>query len=194
MIYSNTIIIFLQIGQNVNCHNGTCKDGINEYRCHCLTGFEGTHCELDINECESSPCLNNGHCINKIGDFECICPMYTSGKICEHVFTGCEPNLCLNNGTCLQHPKIKDTFVCECLSGYEGEYCQMKTTKDFDLIFILAVSSCCLLIVVVLICTLVSIRKIKKARATRGTYSPSNQEAFGNSAEILKIPNEERLI
>lgn len=42
---------------------------------------------------------------------------------------------------------------------------------------------------------LVVFRSIKRARATRGTYSPSTQEMFGNSAgEILKPPPEERLI
>ena len=181
--------------QNVNCHNGTCKDGINEYRCLCYPGFEGDHCETEINECESSPCLNGGRCRNKIGDFECTCPMYTSGKQCEHVFTGCDTNLCMNNGTCLQHPKIKETFICSCPDGFEGEYCQMKTSKDFDLLFLLVISSCCCAIVLFLICTLIFIRRIKKARATRGTYSPSTQEMFGNSAgEILKPPPEERLI
>lgn len=179
----------------MNCHNGTCKDGINEYTCLCYPGFEGDHCELEINECQSRPCLNSGVCKDLINDFECICPMYTSGKQCEHVFHGCETNLCLNNGTCLQHPLMKNTFVCECADNYTGEYCQMKLSKDFDLLFLLVISSCCLLIVVFLICTLIFIRKIKKARATRGTYSPSTQEMFGNSAgEILKPPPEERLI
>ena len=53
----------------------------------------------------------------------------------------------------------------------------------------------CLLISIVLFATLLFLKKVKRARATRGTYSPSTQEMFGNTAsEILKPPPEERLI
>ena len=66
---------------------------------------------------------------------------------------------------------------------------------DVDVVFIIIVTSACLLIVIVLVLLLYSVRSVKRARATRGTYSPSAQEMFGNSAsEILKPPPEERLI
>lgn len=66
---------------------------------------------------------------------------------------------------------------------------------EVDPIFIIIVTSACLLIVIVLVLLLYSVRSVKRARATRGTYSPSAQEMFGNSAsEILKPPPEERLI
>lgn len=67
--------------------------------------------------------------------------------------------------------------------------------SDVDVVFIIIVTSACLLIVIVLVVLLYSVRSVKRARATRGTYSPSAQEMFGNSAsEILKPPPEERLI
>ena len=31
------------------------------------TGFAGPRCEEDINECQSSPCLNGGSCHNTAG-------------------------------------------------------------------------------------------------------------------------------
>ncbi len=34
------------------CNNGTCVDGINEYTCVCNSGFNGTSCEIDIDECQ----------------------------------------------------------------------------------------------------------------------------------------------
>ncbi|KAI8511720.1 hypothetical protein Bbelb_108200 [Branchiostoma belcheri] len=69
----------------VTCQNGgTCVDGVNSYRCDCVSGYEGDHCEIrtdcsdssphcaywaSIGECESTPgymlpnCpLSCGHC------------------------------------------------------------------------------------------------------------------------------------
>lgn len=51
-----------------------------------------------------------------------------------------------------------------------------------------------LIVIIVLGVFLVS---VKNKRATRGTYSPSRQEISGSRVEmdnILKLPNEERLI
>jgi flagellar basal body-associated protein FliL len=64
-----------------------------------------------------------------------------------------------------------------------------------DVVFVIIVSIICFLICVLLVLSLFFVRSVKKARATRGTYSPSAQEMFGNSAiEILKPPPAERLI
>lgn len=32
------------------------------------------HCELEINECQSNPCVNNGQCVDKVNRFQCLCP------------------------------------------------------------------------------------------------------------------------
>ena len=38
---------------------------------------------LDINECESAPCMNNGTCIDEVNSYSCECmPGYT-GSTCE---------------------------------------------------------------------------------------------------------------
>lgn len=39
-----------------------------------LTGFKGVHCEEDIDECLSNPCVNNGVCLDKVNRFLCVCP------------------------------------------------------------------------------------------------------------------------
>lgn len=43
-------------------NNGSCIDGISSYQCHCKRGFIGTNCEINVNECLSSPCLH-GRCL-----------------------------------------------------------------------------------------------------------------------------------
>ena len=39
---------------------GLCVDGVNEYRCVCLTGYTGVNCQTQVSPCTSAPCLNNG--------------------------------------------------------------------------------------------------------------------------------------
>ena len=46
------------------CDNGGgCVDGIETYTCNCLQGFSGRNCSIDIDECNSNPCIYhlNGH-------------------------------------------------------------------------------------------------------------------------------------
>ena len=48
------------------------------FHCICPPGYFGTLCDLDVNECEVSPCLHEGICINTPGGFKCVCrPGYT---------------------------------------------------------------------------------------------------------------------
>lgn len=35
-----------------------CVDHLNNYTCRCNDGFTGGNCEFEINECQSSPCVN----------------------------------------------------------------------------------------------------------------------------------------
>ncbi|CAG2256353.1 FBLN1_2 [Mytilus edulis] len=54
-------------------NNGTCFDFPGSYTCKCEGGFEGEHCEFDINECLY---LNGGcqdKCLNTNGSFQCQC-------------------------------------------------------------------------------------------------------------------------
>ena len=61
--------------QEEPCFNkGTCIDGINSYSCNCTdTGFEGQHCEINIDECMTNPCQNNAECNDLVNDYKCDC-------------------------------------------------------------------------------------------------------------------------
>ena len=37
---------------------GRCIDLLNNYSCSCYLGFEGRNCDVDIDYCKSSPCVN----------------------------------------------------------------------------------------------------------------------------------------
>ncbi len=59
--------------------------------------FTGMLCEIEINECQSDPCLNQGLCIDLINAFACNCSQglhIYHGKYCEH--TACSVSKCLS--------------------------------------------------------------------------------------------------
>lgn len=54
-------------------HNGTCTGSRDNYTCACAKGFEGHHCEIDVNDCAAGPCGEYGICVDKTGGHQCYC-------------------------------------------------------------------------------------------------------------------------
>uniref|UniRef100_A0A4W3I7T8 Milk fat globule EGF and factor V/VIII domain containing a n=1 Tax=Callorhinchus milii TaxID=7868 RepID=A0A4W3I7T8_CALMI len=58
-------------------------DVFSEYTCKCPAGFQGVHCQTNVNECSSGPCRNGGMCLDLEGDYTCNCPSPYLGKSCH---------------------------------------------------------------------------------------------------------------
>lgn len=80
--------------------------------------YSGPSCEINIDECESNPCMNGGECTDLVNDFKCTCDVFYTGKRCQHLIDDCASHPCQNGGSCLD---MLDGFVCNCRPGFVGE-------------------------------------------------------------------------
>lgn len=108
------------------CLNGgqcidDCITGNPSFTCSCLAGFTGRRCQIDVNECASSPCQNGGTCEDRIKSFICQCPPGYTGTLCETDVDECRDGPCLNGALCNQGA---GHFTCVCEPGYTGALCE----------------------------------------------------------------------
>lgn len=54
------------------------------FRCGCVDGFVGERCEMDTNECSSTPCNNGGRCVDLVNRFICECASGYEGTVSSH--------------------------------------------------------------------------------------------------------------
>uniref|UniRef100_A0A8C9TA92 Notch receptor 2 n=1 Tax=Scleropages formosus TaxID=113540 RepID=A0A8C9TA92_SCLFO len=99
---------------------------LHRYRCDCVQGWMGQHCEQEIDECGTNPCQNRGHCITSQGSYQCKCEPGYSGINCEVNIDDCTPNPCLNGGSCLDGV---GGYSCDCQPGFEGERCETEVNE-----------------------------------------------------------------
>uniref|UniRef100_A0A672LG93 Neurogenic locus notch homolog protein 2-like n=1 Tax=Sinocyclocheilus grahami TaxID=75366 RepID=A0A672LG93_SINGR len=116
----------------VNMYQCNCQPGTSgELNCHCTfemcilnmcvltTGFTGEMCQVDIDECASTPCHNGAKCLDRPNGYECECAEGFTGTLCTDNINDCEPKPC-HHGDCIDGIA---TFTCECHPGYMGERC-----------------------------------------------------------------------
>lgn len=115
--------------------NGYCNalsGGSSEYTCRCKPGYQGVHCETNINDCLNATCYNGGLCIDGVNSYECECPWPYYGRYCQTRMT-CHsmPDLCKNNGICVDDTTDNKNDnagpVCICQSGFSGRDCSSET-------------------------------------------------------------------
>ncbi|CAJ1060909.1 protein crumbs homolog 1 [Xyrichtys novacula] len=105
------------------CQNrAICRLRGDGYSCFCVPGFQGAHCQIDVNECVSQPCRNGATCVDKVGKFSCRCPQGFTGPTCELEIDECQSQPCLNGGSCHDHI---GGFTCTCVSGFQGQQCEI---------------------------------------------------------------------
>lgn len=63
----------------------SCQNLNGSYKCNCIKGFEGRHCESNVNDCEPNPCANDGSCIDLINSYQCVCQKGFKGGHCQQV-------------------------------------------------------------------------------------------------------------
>ena len=113
------------------CQRGECINDIAKYTCVCPPGFQGENCGVEIDECTlyNDPC-EHGACIDREADYKCVCQEGWGGKNCSVALTGCKTKRCLNDGVCAPWLVGEDDhrFNCTCVSGFDGQLCQHRTT------------------------------------------------------------------
>ncbi|XP_019639756.1 PREDICTED: fibropellin-3-like [Branchiostoma belcheri] len=121
------------------CLHGTCEDRVKHYSCGsncpngdhepyyvcwCEPGWFGDTCQIDIDECQSSPCSQSATCVDHVNGYTCQCPPGFTGNSCETAINWCDPNPCPSGWTCVA-PDL-GAFHCQAPGGsrgYTGHFC-----------------------------------------------------------------------
>ncbi|XP_067680460.1 protein jagged-1-like [Haliotis asinina] len=121
---------FRLISSSVCGHHGICiSQPSGRFSCACETGYTGTYCHENIDDCASNPCQNNGTCIDGVNSYQCICMDGWEGALCNINRNDCETNPCRNGGSCVDD---FGQFVCQCVNGWKGKTCTLTDSHCDD--------------------------------------------------------------
>lgn len=106
------------------CEHGVCAEDGDDYQCDCTgTGYTGSRCQTNIDDCAGDPCANGGECTDAVNAFACDCSgTGFTGPTCEvPETTTCASRPC-QRGTCTD---AAGGFTCDCGgTGYTGRLCE----------------------------------------------------------------------
>ena len=60
---------------------GTCQDQVDGFICICDSGYDGTLCNNNIDDCTPDPCVH-GSCTDGVDSFTCSCDAGYEGDSC----------------------------------------------------------------------------------------------------------------
>ena len=91
----------------------------HEERCDCTgTGFTGSFCTVNVNDCANSPCGSNGVCVDGLNQYSCMCNPGFTGTTCQTTTS----SLCQQGG--------RQSPVSSVGSGLLGNYVNLGTTQS----------------------------------------------------------------
>ncbi|KAK2824189.1 hypothetical protein Q5P01_021364 [Channa striata] len=102
--------------------HSVCKDLHLSYECVCHSGWEGTYCQQETDECLSQPCKNNATCTDLLNSYKCLCSPGWTGVECAEDVNECDSGPCLNGAQC-QESDVPGEFSCTCPPFFTGPLC-----------------------------------------------------------------------
>ncbi|KAM3956609.1 LOW QUALITY PROTEIN: cell polarity complex component crumbs [Aphomia sociella] len=91
------------------------------FECVCVSGTVGARCELNVDECASSPC-GHGKCVDGVGGYVCDCAAGYEGERCDIEIDECQRFQPCVHGRCYDG---RATYYCQCAAGYGGRNCSV---------------------------------------------------------------------
>ncbi|XP_026326618.1 cubilin homolog [Hyposmocoma kahamanoa] len=125
--------------QSNPCKNGgTCLNIVNNYHCLCPSNWEGTNCDVDVNECRNFAgtdlgCQNGATCVNRQGTYECLCIPGWFGVHCTRRLKDCSAGnheMC-GHGTCIP-VTTGEGITCVCDQGWTNNGTSVACINDVN--------------------------------------------------------------
>ncbi|KNC80159.1 hypothetical protein SARC_07472 [Sphaeroforma arctica JP610] len=107
-----------------DCYHGTCQALGDAPQCVCGTGYTGSRCSSEIDECLTSMnvCQNGATCVDGLNSVTCDCLPGYEGADCSVYACPCQ-----NGGSCIDD---NGSTVCKCVDGYSGDTCEYAPASD----------------------------------------------------------------
>ncbi|ESP03827.1 hypothetical protein LOTGIDRAFT_230171 [Lottia gigantea] len=101
-----------------------CSSSIEGFKCTCKSGYTGSKCQHNIDDCASMPCGKNSvMCTDLLNGFNCTCKEGYEGDTCQRLKDTCSGSPCKGEGV-KKCKLVPNDYICECIPGYTGKNCE----------------------------------------------------------------------